>query len=255
MLSAAHVVTDVVLIGNAGNDTMVGGAGVDDLCGGAGNDILLWSAGNDTMAGGAGLDTANLGAASGAVAFCLDPTDTNCVAASTSVNGVAGQVAVVNDATQTGCPGARVFTIGCGVGTAAYTPGTSFTTCGAHYAAVAAGPALAVDVENVTGSATFANLIDCTGTLPCTVTGGSGADIITTSAAGSSTVYGMGGDDTVTAVAGDFIDLTHAIAGTDTDTVNCTSPGAGVTVLIPSADYTASSANFSTCASAEFVQE
>lgn len=52
---------DDVLKGDDGNDTLYGGAGNDQLFGGAGNDSLWGEAGNDNLVGSAGDDTLNGG--------------------------------------------------------------------------------------------------------------------------------------------------------------------------------------------------
>ena len=79
--------TDVVLMGQAGNDVLVGGHHNDDLCGGAGNDRLVpWTlvgatghgGGSDNLSGGAGADTVDYSGSSLAIQFCLSPADTLC---------------------------------------------------------------------------------------------------------------------------------------------------------------------------------
>jgi Ca2+-binding RTX toxin-like protein len=52
--SAATV--PVVLLGDAGDDTLTGGSGNDFLIGGAGNDLLFGGDGGDTLVGNSGLD-------------------------------------------------------------------------------------------------------------------------------------------------------------------------------------------------------
>jgi len=56
LLDASAFAGDVLLDGNAGNDTLIGGAGNDQLIGDTGNDILIGNAGNDVLLGYAGRD-------------------------------------------------------------------------------------------------------------------------------------------------------------------------------------------------------
>ena len=237
----AITLSDVVLMGQGGADVLRGGSGADDLCGGLGNDRLYWSgcsAGwcratstGDFLSGGGGVDTADYSAASGGVVVRLDPTDVTCTAG--PQNGIAGVVDIINDTTATACPGARAFTIACGAGYNAYTPGGGSYTCGtATYNTIAAGPALANDIQNLTGHATAASTLNC-GSLSCTIVGGSGADTITGSPA-IDTINGNGGGDTVLTNGGaDSVFLDHTGAGV-TDQVDC--HGDAVTILADSAD-------------------
>ncbi len=265
----AVTLSDVVLLGQGGADILRGGAGADDLCGGVGNDRFYWSgctagscpatSAGDSLAGGGGLDTADYSTASGAVVVCLNPADATCTAG--PQNGVAGAVDVINDPSATACPGARAFTIACGVGYNTYTPGAVSYTCGtATYNSVAAGAAMANDVQNLTGHPSAGSTLDC-GTLACTVVGGSGADTITGSPLIDS-IDGNGGGDTIATAGGaDLVDLTHTGGGV-TDQVDCNSDP--VTLLADNADtltcwdgasaYAACNSS-STCAGASIIQQ
>jgi Ca2+-binding RTX toxin-like protein len=231
----AILLSDVVLMGQGGNDVLRGGAGNDDLCGGLGNDRLVWSGSSigDFLSGGGGVDTADYSNAVGAVTACLDPADALCFTSGSLQNGSIGLVDVVNDVTQKACPGARAFNIKCGVAYGPYTPGGGSYTCGtATYLTIPAGPSLVYDVQNLTGSPTAVNTLDC-GNLACTLVGGSAADTLTGSPLVDA-IFGGGGADTVIANGGaDMIDLSHSGGGVSYD-VDC--GGAGVTILADLAD-------------------
>ncbi len=238
------LLSDVVLMGQGGNDVLRGGAGAEDLCGGLGNDRLVWSgcsggscpatSTGDFLSGGGGVDTADYSTSTSGIFSCLDPTDAVCTGATTPQNGSLGMIDIINDPTSKACPGARAYTIACGAGfNSTYIPGSASYTCGtATYAPIAAGAAMANDVQNVTGHPSLANTMDC-GTLACTAVGGSGADIITGSALNDA-IFGDGGGDTILTNGGsDMVDLTHTGPGV-TDDVDCN--GSAVTILGDIAD-------------------
>ncbi len=216
----AHAVaaTDVVLLGNAGDDKLIGGAGNDDLCGGAGNDTFYENAGNDNLVGGAGVDTADYSTGTAVVA-CLGSADTaagkTCVAQNGGTFSGTAELDVVNNAALTKvCPRALLTVALAAGGTAPVAP----TTPG--------GP-MTADVENMTGNPTAANTLRC-GTLACTVFGSTAADTIVGSPLGDQ-IFGLGGSDTVTANGGiDLLDLTGSSGATDT--VDC--GGQPVTILL-----------------------
>jgi Ca2+-binding RTX toxin-like protein len=223
VLSAYPIVTtDVVLIGNAGNDKLTGGAGNDDLCGGAGDDTFYDNAGNDNIVGGIGLDTIDYSAAPNPVFACLNVADT--VAGKTCATQNGGKIGdkdLVNATLAKVCPRATL-----NVGLAA--GGTAVVAV----PAASQGAAMAVDVENLTGHATAVNTLAC-GTLACTLFGGSGDDFLYGGAA-QDLIFGMGGADHVTSGgANDVIDLTHG-GGAKVQTVDCGSNQ--VTLLISAAD-------------------
>ncbi len=56
ILTGTDALTNYVMQGGSGNDTLTGNAGNDYLSGGAGADVLNGGAGNDTLDGGAGID-------------------------------------------------------------------------------------------------------------------------------------------------------------------------------------------------------
>lgn len=56
-IDATGLFNDILIIGDAGNDTLSSGAGNDHLVGGEGNDVLVGNVGNDALEGGAGADT------------------------------------------------------------------------------------------------------------------------------------------------------------------------------------------------------
>ncbi len=108
------VTTDVVLIGNGGNDTLTGGGGNDDLCGGAGDDRIMDNAGNDYIVGGAGFDTIDYTGATPLVTACLNPLDTVAGKPCATTNGALGEKDVVNStAVLKVCPRATL-TVGLG---------------------------------------------------------------------------------------------------------------------------------------------
>jgi Ca2+-binding RTX toxin-like protein len=221
VLSAYPVLTtDVVLIGNAGNDKLTGGSGADDLCGGAGDDRFYDNAGNDNIVGGAGLDTIDYTGSTAAVTACLNAADTVSGKPCATTNGQVGEKDVVNAVLTKVCPRATL-TIGVGVGTGIVAVPTAIQ-----------GGAMAVDVENLTGHATTGNALYC-GTLACVLFGGSGADTLYGGAA-QDLIVGYGGADIVATNGGnDVVDLTNAGSGV-TQTVDCNSNQ--VTVLISAAD-------------------
>jgi len=226
----AHAVTptDVVLLGNGGDDKLTGGAGNDDLCGGAGNDRFYDNAGNDNLVGGAGTDTADYSTGTSVIA-CLNAADTAATKTCASQNGSTGEQDLVNGTLAKVCPRATLNVGLAAGGTAAVAP----TTPG--------GP-MSVDVENLTGHPSAASTLRC-GTLACTVFGGTGADTIVGSSLADQ-IFGMGGNDTVTANGGnDLVDLTGSSGATET--VDC--GGNAVTLLFgasPTKNLTAcSSAN------------
>jgi Ca2+-binding RTX toxin-like protein len=211
----AVAVTDVVLIGNGGDDKLTGGAGNDDLCGGGGNDTFYENPGNDNIVGGAGTDTEDYSTGTAVVA-CLNVADTAATKTCTAQNGgkfsgVAEQD-LVNGVLAKVCPRATLNV------DAAGTP--------ALVAPTTPGGPMTVDVENLTGNATAANTLQC-GTLACTVFGGTAADVIVGSPL-SDQLFGLGGADTFTGNGGnDLVDLTGTVAGAST--VDC--GGNAVTIL------------------------
>jgi len=243
--AAPTLTTDVVLMGQGGNDVLVGGHHNDDLCGGAGNDRLVpWTlvgvaghgGGNDYISGGAGSDTLDYSGASAAVQSCLSPADTICNPPAvdggpppTLQNGVGSDVAVINKASVLQvCPHAGTMLVGQVAGSASVTvPAVAAGVISAG----TAGWAMLDDVENVTGSLTAANTLSCDAlggsrTSACSAIGGSAVDTIQGTTVGD-LVYGKGGADTVTTNGGpDFIDLTPS-----TGTVICSTGGESDTVL------------------------
>jgi Ca2+-binding RTX toxin-like protein len=217
--AASTLLTDVVLIGGAGNDTLTGGGGNDDLCGGLGNDTFMENLGDDRLSGGAGTDTADYSTGTGNKA-CLRSADATC----TSQNGATGELDVINNAAVTHvCPRATLNI------------DVSGTPAVVTLATAAQGGAMVVDVENLTGNPAAANELHC-GTLPCTLFGGSAADTLTGYTAADA-IFGLGGTDTVATGGGaDFVDLTHAGVG-KVQTVDCHSDQ--VTLLLSAADVTA----------------
>ncbi len=219
----AVTTTDVVLIGNAGNDVLTGGSGNDDLCGGAGDDKFMENPGNDNLVGGLGIDTADYSTGTSVVA-CLNVTDTASGKPCAAQNGGAGEKDVINGALTKVCPRATL-TIDVG--------GTP--TAGVAVPTASQGGAMAVDVENLTGHPTAANALYC-GTLACTLFGGTGADTLYGGVSGD-TIFGQGGADTVHTNGGnDTLDLTHA-GGAVLVTVDCN--GNQVTILKAGLDTTA----------------
>ena len=216
------ITTDVVLIGNGGNDVITGGGGNDDLCGGAGDDRIVDNAGNDNIVGGAGFDTIDYTGASVAVTACLNPLDTVAGKPCVTTNGALGEKDVVNStAVLKVCPRATLNVALGGVPTVTAVPLTS------------QGGAMANDVENLTGHATRANALYC-GTLACTLMGGTGADTLA-GGVSSDLIVGFGGSDVVTTGGGnDVVDLTHATGAAASPTVDCA--GNAVTLLISAAD-------------------
>ena len=216
----AVITTDVVLLGNGGNDKLTGGSGNDDLCGGAGDDTFYENPGNDNLVGGAGNDTANYSSGTGVVA-CLGAADQVAGKPCATQNGATGEKDVVNATLAKVCPRA---TLTADVGGVA-TPGVAVP-------ATIQGAAMAIDVENLTGNPTASNSLYC-GTLACVLFGGSAADTLWGGAA-YDVIVGNGGADTVkTNGSADLVDFTHGGAAL-TQTLDCHSDA--VTVLIPSAD-------------------
>ena len=225
----AITTTDVVLIGNAGDDTLTGGSGNDDLCGSAGDDTFIENPGNDNLVGGIGSDTANYSTGTGVIA-CLNAADQVAGKPCATQNGATGEKDLVNGTLAKVCPRASLTIDLGGVATATTLP------------AAMAGGAMIVDVENLTGSPTAANALYC-GTLSCTLFGGTAADTLWGGAA-ADFISGGGGADTIKTLGGaDLVDLQHAGAAV-TETVDCNNNQ--VTVLIPSSDTKA----FTNCGSA-----
>ncbi|MBX3191963.1 MAG: hypothetical protein KF819_33540 [Labilithrix sp.] len=226
----AVVTTDVVLIGNAGNDSLTGGGGNDDLCGGAGDDKFFDNPGNNNIVGGAGLDTIDYSTSTGVVA-CLNAADGASGKPCATQNGAPSQKNVVNAVLAKVCPRATL-TVDVG--------GTP--TAGVAVPATMQGGAMAVDVENLTGHPSSANALYC-GTLACTLFGGSAADILH-GGPGTDILIGGGGADTVKTNGGtDLVDLTHG-GSTVLQTVDCNNDQ--VTILKAGADTTA----YTNCGSA-----
>ena len=227
----AVTTTDVVLIGNAGNDILTGGSGNDDLCGGAGDDRFMTNPGNDNLVGGAGIDTADYSSTTGIVA-CLNVADTATGKPCAAQNGPSGEKDVVNATLTKVCPRATLTIDVGGTPTAAVAVPTTMQ-----------GGAMAVDVENLTGHPTSANALYC-GTLACTVFGGTAADTLWGGASGD-IIVGLGGADTVKTLGGtDLVDLTNAGAGV-TQTVDCNNNQ--VTLLFSALDRVASLAAATNC--------
>ncbi len=213
----AHAVTatDVVLMGNGGDDKLTGGGGNDDLCGGVGNDTFFENAGNDNLVGGSGSDTADYSSGSSVVA-CLNVVDTGAGKTCATQNGGkfngVAEKDVVNGTLAKVCPRATL-NVAAGGGTALVAPTTL-------------GGAMSADVENLIGAAAAANTLRC-GTLACTVYGGTASDVIVGSPL-LDQIFGMGGADTITANGGaDLIDLRGSAPGSST--VDCGSNA--VTIL------------------------
>jgi Ca2+-binding RTX toxin-like protein len=226
----AVLTTDVVLIGNAGNDVLTGGSGNDDLCGGAGDDKFMENPGNDNLVGGIGIDTADYSTGTGVVA-CLNVADTVSGKPCATQNGATGEKDVVNAVLTKVCPRATLTIDVGGTPTAAQAVPTA-----------SQGGAMAVDVENITGNPAAANALYC-GTLACTLFGGTAADTLYGGVAGDA-IYGLGGADTVHTNGGtDIVDLTHA-GGSVLVTVDCNSNQ--VTILKAGLDTTA----YTNCSSA-----
>jgi Ca2+-binding RTX toxin-like protein len=228
ILSAyAVLTTDVVLIGNGGNDKLTGGGGQDDLCGGAGDDTFYENPGSDYIVGGLGQDTLDYSGATALVTACLNAADTLAGKPCATTNGQVGEKDVVNATLAKVCPRATL-TAGIGIGTGVVA-----------VPATMQGAAMAVDVENLTGHASAVNHLYC-GTLACTVFGGSGDDVFGGGAA-QDLIIGMGGGDNVTTNGGsDVVDLTHG-GGAQVQTVDCS--GNQVTILISAADFAGKSLN------------
>ena len=214
--------TDVVLIGNGGNDVITGGAGNDDLCGGAGDDRFYDNAGNDNISGGAGSDTLDYSNATALVTACLNPADTLATKPCFTTNGAAGEKDVVNATTLLKvCPRVSLNIAQGGVPTVTAVPTTM------------QGVAMTADVENLTGRKTAVNALYC-GALACTLMGGTATDTLSGGAA-SDLIFGFGGDDIVTANGGnDVIDLTHSTGGAASPSIDCASQA--VTILLSAAD-------------------
>jgi Ca2+-binding RTX toxin-like protein len=211
----AVAVTDVVLIGNGGDDKLTGGGGNDDLCGGAGNDTFYENPGNDNVVGGAGIDTEDYSAGTSVVA-CLNVADTavgkTCAVQNGGTFGGVAEKDLVNGVLAKVCPRATLK-VAAGGTTASVAP-------------TAPGGPMTVDVENLTGAPSAANTLRC-GTLACMVYGGDGADVIVGSTLHDD-IFGLGGSDTITANGGDdLIDLRGAVSGAST--VDC--GGNAVTIL------------------------
>jgi len=214
--AAATLLTDVVLIGNGGKDTLTGGGGNDDLCGGAGDDLLVENLGNDFLVGGTGADVADYSTGTGNI-VCLRSADAACA----TQNGATGELDVINNtAIKRTCPRA---TLNIDVG------GTPAVV---NVPTAMQGLAMTVDVESITGNPTSANVLHC-GTLPCTLFGGTGDDTLWGYTA-ADTLFGLGGDDTVATNGGaDLVDLTHSGAAAAPN-VDCHSDQ--VTVLVETGD-------------------
>jgi Ca2+-binding RTX toxin-like protein len=219
----AITTTDVVLIGNAGNDILTGGSGNDDLCGGAGDDKFMENPGNDNIVGGAGIDTADYSTGTSVVA-CLNVADTASGKPCAAQNGSSGEKDLINGVLTKVCPRATLTIDVGGTPTAAQAVPTA-----------SQGGAMAVDVENLTGHPTASNALYC-GTLACTLMGGTAADTLYGGASGD-LIVGLGGADTVHTNGGtDVVDLTHA-GGSVLVTVDCNSNQ--VTILKAGLDTTA----------------
>jgi Ca2+-binding RTX toxin-like protein len=257
----AILLSDVVLVGGGGNDSLRGGSGSDDLCGGSGNDQLYWSGCSlssgscasgsgtqtgDYLSGGPGLDTVEYSVASGGVVVCLNPADVTTPGEpcnSPEQNGTLGNIDTINKTGTLVCPGARPFTIACGGQYNTYAPGKNAYTCGsASYTTIPAGASMSVDVENITGHPSQSNTLDCgaIALVACTVVGGTASDLIM-GTAGADSLTGHGGADTILTKGGtDLVDFTGSVDLADpvTDRLDCDEPGAGnvVTVLVDSVD-------------------
>ncbi len=253
--------TDVVLMGQGGNDVLIGGGGVDDLCGGTGNDRLVWSnsLGNnghtetgDYLVGGGGIDTVDYSGASSGVMVCLNPADPTCAAiavgdagATTMQFGIAGEADFINDVSVLHVCPRSTLTVGVAAGGTASASPTS------------AGGAMAVDVENVTGHPSQSNTLDCdktggglAGSQPCTLVGGSAADTLLGST-NADALFGAGGADSVSTNGGaDTVDVSHG-GSAKTETIDCHANGDTPTILYTSGDTLA----LSNCAGAAQVAE
>ena len=195
-----------------GADTIKGGAGADVIDSGAGNDVLVGRAGNDTLTGGAGTDTVDYSqdGGTGAVSVNLitgSATDTfgntdtlSGIENLTGTNFNDTFIASVTDGL------ANAFSGGIGLDTVDYSASTN-----------------ALTVNLSTGSATGTNLGTDTLTSIDIVKTGSGADILTAAASGSTFFAGAGIDTITGGAATDTID-----AGDGNDTIT---GGGGVDIL------------------------
>ncbi len=222
----AITLTEVVLMGQAGNDKLTGGSLDDDLCGGTGDDTFYTNPGDNNLVGGAGLDTADYSTGTSVIA-CLNVTDQAATKPCATQNGSSGQKDLVNGVLTKVCPRATLTVDVGGVPTAAVAVPTTMQ-----------GGAMAVDVENLTGHPTAANSLYC-GTLACTLFGGSGIDTLYGGAAGDIIIGGGNADIVKTNGGNDLVDLTNSGGGV-TVTVDC--GGSQSTLLISAADTLAPTA-------------
>lgn len=251
--ASAILLTDVVLMGGPGNDTLTGGGGNDDLCGGAGNDRFRWSGGTagpdgfpsaptgvggDWIIGGTGVDTVDYSNyLAGGVEVCLGGKDVEPCMTDERVGPIA-QRDMINNGGFSVCPRMALTIDVLG------SPSASPVSAGAISGSIASS----VDVENVSGALTSANKLYC-GSLACTAIGGAADDVIVGSS-NADAIFGNGSaiKDTIDTGGGnDLIDLHRpGGSGAQTQLVTCTDTD-HVTILLSTSDtVTLTTCNFAT---------
>ncbi|WP_342242065.1 beta strand repeat-containing protein, partial [Inquilinus sp. OTU3971] len=238
---------DTVNAGN-GSDTVYGGDGADNLNGDQSNDTLIGGSGNDTLDGGSSTDTADYGQDGGTGAVTVNlatgsATDsfgnTDTLISIENIIGTALSdtiVSSVSDFTN------NVFDGGNGTDTVNYSASTS---------------ALTVNLSS--GSASGTGIGTDTLTSIEIIRTGSGNDILTAAAAGSTLIAGAGtdqlnggaGNDTLVGGAGN--DTLTGNGGTDTADYGQDGGSGAVTVNLASGSATDSFGNTDTLSSIENI--
>jgi len=207
-------VGDLLLYGNAGNDTLIGGSGDDtiyggadndSILGGAGNDALYGNLGNDTIIGGAGNDTifggqdddtitvgtgndvayGNLGDDT----FAFDGTDAVTVVGGAGDDSVGAlDLAGVFDPATAGVLGAGSVVYG-GIGSDVINVEVN-TTAGREMTSIFGG-------NNIVGSDDGDDTITVSGTADVAIFGNAGNDTLVGND-GNSMLFGGQGNDTLT---------------------------------------------------------
>ncbi|CAO4163445.1 DUF642 domain-containing protein [Methylorubrum populi] len=224
------------LIGSAYDDVLTAAASGSLLQGLAGNDILVGGAGSDTLDGGAGVNTADYSASGAAISVNLatgvnsgGSADGDTLLNIQNVIGSAQADRLTGDARAnalSGGAGNDILVGGAGADTLDGGAGTDTADYSASTAAVTVN--LATNL-NAGGDAQGDSLISIE-----TVIGSGLADSLTGNAA-ANTLMGGAGDDTLAGLGGaDTLD-----GGTGSNTADYAASGAGVTVNLSAAAYTA----------------
>ncbi|WP_395678584.1 beta strand repeat-containing protein, partial [Inquilinus sp.] len=237
-----------VLTAASGGSTLIAGAGTDQVTGGIGNDTLVGGAGNDTLNGNSGTDTVDYSQDGGTGAVTVNMA----TGAATDSFGNTDTLSNVENIIGTGLNDTIVANVTNGTNNSLNGGGGTDTV---DYSA--ATNALTINLS--TGSATGTGIGTDTLTSIETIRTGSGNDILTAAATGSTLIAGAGtdqvtggtGNDTLVGGAGN--DTLNGNGGTDTVDYGQDGGAGAVTVNMATGAATDSFGNTDTLSNIENI--